>query len=221
VWLGSIEVRVVRPRAGSAAGLTLVVKGGHNDEHHNHNDVGEVVVAGDGVPVLVDAGRPTYTADTFGPNRYGLWMMQSRWHNVPLIRGAAQAAGRERRASAVDVLPDGLALDLHEAYDVPGLRGWRRTARLIDGEVLVRDVWRLVPWDGEGPEPRTLSCLLVAGAVATPVHLVWPTDIDAHVSPRPLDDPMLSSVWGSQLTRIELDVTGRAALDVVVRQVEP
>ena len=235
VWLGSIEVRVVRPLAGSAAGLTLVVKGGHNDEHHNHNDVGEVIVAGDGVPVLVDAGRPTYTADTFGPNRYGLWMMQSRWHNVPLIRGAAQAPGREHRASAVDVLPDGLALDLHEAYEVAGLRGWRRTARLIDGEVLVRDVWRLVPWDGEGPEPRTLSCLLVAGAVtlvsggaevvpldgATPVRLAWPTDIDVHVSPRPLDDPMLSSVWGSQLTRIELDVTGRAALDVVVRQVEP
>lgn len=235
VWLGSIEVRVVRPRASSAAGLTLVVKGGHNDEHHNHNDVGEVFVASDGVPVLVDAGRPTYKAETFGPNRYGLWMMQSGWHNVPLIRGTAQSPGRERRASAVEVLPDGLALDLHEAYEVSGLHGWRRTARLADGTVVVRDAWRLDPWGGDDPEPATLSCLLVAGAVtlvpggaeivpldgATPVRLEWDSGIDARVSPRPLDDPMLSSVWGSQLTRIELDVTGREALDVVARQVEP
>ena len=48
--------------AGSPDGLTLAAKGGHNGEHHNHNDVGSFVVASDGVPVLVDAGRPTYTA---------------------------------------------------------------------------------------------------------------------------------------------------------------
>ncbi|MBK7819975.1 MAG: heparinase II/III family protein [Tessaracoccus sp.] len=235
VWLESIQVRLVRPSAGSAAGLTLAVKGGHNDEHHNHNDVGEVVVASDGVPVLVDAGRPTYTAETFGPNRYRLWMTQSAWHNVPLVRGTAQAVGRERRASTVEVLPDGLALDLHEAYDVRGLHSWRRTARLTDGVVTVRDAWRLDPRAGDRPEPRTVSYFLAAGAVtlyeggatvapldgAPPVRMEWSGEIKAHVSLRPLDDPMLSSVWGSQLARIELDVTGREACEVVVRQVGP
>ena len=49
------------------------------------------VVAVSGVPVLVDAGRPTYTAQTFGPDRYDIWTMQSSWHNVPEIRGTAQA----------------------------------------------------------------------------------------------------------------------------------
>ena len=48
----------------------------------------------DGVPVLVDPGRPTYTAQTFGPDRYDIWTMQSTWHNVPEIRGTAQAPGR-------------------------------------------------------------------------------------------------------------------------------
>ncbi|MFT3888754.1 MAG: heparinase II/III family protein [Arachnia sp.] len=232
VWLPSTEVRVVRSVGGSVAGLTLAVKGGHNDEHHNHNDVGEVVVASDGVPVLVDAGRPTYTAETFGPNRYRLWMMQSAWHSVPLIRGTAQAPGRERCATEVEALPDGLALGLAAAYPVPGLREWRREARLADGVVTVRDAWSLDPWRGDGPEPPTTVCFLAAGDVrlsagradvvplagARPLRLEWPADIVAALSPRTLDDPMLSSVWGSRLTRIELDVTGREELVVVVRQ---
>ncbi len=88
-------------RAGSAAGLALAVKGGHNGEHHNHNDVGSFVVASDGVPVIVDAGRPTYTAQTFGPDRYAIWTMQSGWHNVPVIGGREQLPGREHAARDV------------------------------------------------------------------------------------------------------------------------
>lgn len=233
VWLESVQLRLVRERADSFAGLTLVVKGGHNDEHHNHNDVGEVVVASDGVPVLVDAGRPTYTAATFGPERYRLWPMQSAWHNVPRVRGTQQAAGRGFRATAVEPLDNGLALDLATAYPVEGLAGWRRSARLTDGTIAVRDAWQLVPWPGAEPEPPTTVCFLVAGRVtlspgraevvplagATPLRLEWPADIPAHSSLRTVDDPMLNTVWGDRLTRIELDVTGRHDLLVTVRQV--
>ena len=104
VWLPSTQVlRRARARRGSADGLTLAVKGGHNGEHHNHNDVGSFVVASDGVPVIVDAGRPTYTAQTFGPDRYDIWTMQSSWHNVPEIDGVAQDAGAVHAASDVVV----------------------------------------------------------------------------------------------------------------------
>lgn len=233
VWLESIQLRLVRGWAGSPAGLTVAVKGGHNAEHHNHNDVGEVVIASDGVPVLVDAGRPTYTAATFGPDRYDLWTMQSGWHNVPLVRQTMQAPGREFRATAVKPLPDGLALDLAAAYPVPGLTGWHRVARLIGDEVSIRDAWQLAPWQGDGPEPATTVHFLIAGEVtvspgrsdvcpledATPVRLEWPPDIPVSSCSQPLDDPMLSTVWGDRLTRIELDVTGRHELAVVVRQV--
>ena len=235
VWLESIQLRLVREQPGSAAGLTLAVKGGHNDEHHNHNDVGEVVVASDGVPVLVDAGRPTYTAATFGPDRYGLWMMQSGWHSVPLVRQTMQAPGRRFRAGSVEPLPDGLSLDLAAAYPVAGLIGWQRVARLADGRVSIRDNWQLTPWAAEEPEPATTVRFLIAGEVAvwpgradvrplagaTPIRLEWPPDIPVSSCPRPLDDPMLSSVWGDRLTRIELDVTGRQQLGVTIRQVIP
>jgi hypothetical protein len=241
VWLPSTQLAVARPEGGSRAGLTLAVKGGHNGEHHNHADVGEVVVASDGVPVLVDAGRPTYTAQTFGPDRYALWMMQSAWHTVPQVRGAVQgvgagfaAAGAVHRADAAGTT---VALELAGAYrEAPGLRSWRREARLErdTGRVVVRDAWDLDPWSSADPEPATTVHVLLAGRVrleepgaavveplegATPVRLAWDPTAVATLTARPLDDPMLSDVWGAHLTRLELDVTGARELDLVVGQV--
>lgn len=232
VWLESVQVRVVRERSGTAEGLTLAVKGGHNGEHHNHNDVGEVIVASDGVPVLVDAGRPTYTAATFGPDRYSLWMMQSQWHNVPLVRGVQQSLGHEFRATRVSPVSDGLDLDLAEAYPVPGLAHWRRSARLVYHQAVLHDSWDLAPWTGDEPEPPTLICFLVSGSVqlskgsariipldgARALRLSWPDTVAGTLTRRPVHDPMLDSVWGPELNRIELDVTGRAELSVVVLQ---
>ncbi|WP_425955483.1 heparinase II/III domain-containing protein [Xylanimonas sp. McL0601] len=184
VWLPSVQVLVARERPGSDTGLTLAAKGGHNGEHHNHADVGSFVVASDGVPVLVDAGRPTYTAATFGPDRYSVWPMQSAWHNVPEVRGAAQGIGRRFAASVVRAVTragedgaessaedraSGVALDLAEVFPVPGLRTWRREAvlhRAPSARVEVRDAWELDAWDGPGDEPPTVVRLLVAGEVS-------------------------------------------------------
>jgi hypothetical protein len=148
-WFASTQVLLARPAAGSPAGLTLAIKGGHNGEHHNHNDVGSVVVALGGVPVLVDAGRPTYTAQTFGPDRYSIWTMRSGWHNVPQIRGSEQAPGREYAArDAVVTMDDtrsGLTLDLADAYPRADVGGWRRDAWLerATGRITIRDSWTL------------------------------------------------------------------------------
>ena len=229
VWLESLQIRIIR-----SDGLTLAVKGGHNDEHHNHNDVGEVIVASDGVPVLVDAGRPTYTAETFGPNRYKLWMMQSAWHNVPLIRGVQQGIGAEYQARNVIPLEDGMKLDLTAAYPLPQLRSWSRTARLDENQILIDDVWELDPWTGVDAEPPTRIQFLVAGDLectagqalitgldgSRMVRMTWPEDIRYETEVQELTDPMLSRVWGQDLIRIALDVTGLTKLRVLMEQVE-
>lgn len=222
VWLPSTQVLLARESAGTAAGLTLVVKGGHNAEHHNHNDVGSFIVASDGVPVIVDAGRPTYTKATFGPDRYEIWTMQSCWHNTPTVGGVDQSAGRRFAASEVEArvtdAVTSLSLELGAAYDLDGL-AWRRTAALdrAAGSVRVTDAWHSAGSDG------TRLNLVVAGSVsaladgirvspldgATPVVVRWPAGIRMTGTERMLDDPLLSEVWGERLTRIELDVSSR------------
>lgn len=223
VWLPSTQVLLAREHAATAAGLGLVVKGGHNAEHHNHNDVGSFIVTSDGVPVIVDAGRPTYTKATFGPERYSIWTMQSSWHNTPTIAGVDQSAGREFAASDVEAAVgdavSSLSLDLGAAYGIDG-PAWRRTAALdrTAGVVRVSDAW-----DGAVPGGPTTLNLVVAGSVtaiddgvrvtpldgATPVVIRWPAGIHSAFTERLLDDPMLSEVWGERLTRLELDVSAR------------
>jgi Heparinase II/III-like protein len=225
VWFASTQVLLARPGTDSPTGLTLAVKGGHNGEHHNHDDVGSVVVALDGVPVLVDAGRPTYTAQTFGPDRYDIWTMQSSWHNVPEIRATAQGHGRRYAARDVSRVIAGtrseMTLDLAPAYPRTDVRRWRRTARLdrSTGQVTVRDSWHLEP---AGDDPPTRIHLLLAGRVrageghaevaaldgAGVVMLSWePAHAPCTTTVRHLDDPMLRDVWGDRLTRLDIDVT--------------
>jgi hypothetical protein len=226
VWLPSAQVLLLREKAGSAKGITLAVKGGHNGEHHNHNDVGGIVVALNGVPVIVDPGRPTYTAQTFGPDRYKIWTMQSSWHCVPEIRATPQAPGPQYAARDVtphleDGEPAGLALDIAAAYPLQGPAHWRRDARLDrrSRSVRVTEEWKLPADDREAP---TRIHLMLAGSVeiregqatvqaiedAGSLLITWnPQQATATATPRTLDDPWLADVWGEQLTRLELDVT--------------
>ncbi|MFI5916737.1 heparinase II/III family protein [Dactylosporangium sp. NPDC051541] len=213
VWFPSTQVLIAR----DPTGLTLAVKGGHNGEHHNHNDVGSVVVALRGVPVLVDPGRPTYTAQTFSPRRYELWMMQSGWHNTPVPGGVFQEAGVAFAAADVAVEDSGLSLELGGAY--PGGHRWRRTARRerASGRVTVVDVWELAGGGG-----TTEIRWMIAGSVraedgraeidaldgAGTVVLTWSPAAPCAVVRRDLDDPMLSDVWGERLHRLDIDVTG-------------
>lgn len=237
-WFPDNELLIARESEESARGLALAIKGGHNDEHHNHNDIGSFIVSVDGVPVLVDAGRATYRAETFGPNRYDLWNMQSSWHNLPEVRGTAQADGRDYAASDVAVrlgeTPE-LGLDLVGAYPAADLRSWRRAARLEPAgtesaaRVVIDDTWDLAPWT-DGPEPETTIHLLVAGgldardgeAVVAPldnaprVRVRWVPPVSPHLERRELDDPLLRGVWGEHLTRIGLPVTGHFAMRVTV-----
>ena len=172
VWLESTEMLIARVAEGSSDGLTLAIKGGTNGEHHNHNDVGSFVVASDGVPVIVDAGRPTYTAATFGPDRYDIWTMQSSWHTVPEIRGTAQGVGAAFAASGVVASigehATSIDLDLAAAYPVPALQSWRRSAELDRAHGTGHDrptPGSSTPGRMPTPEPPTTVRLLVAGEV--------------------------------------------------------
>lgn len=90
---------VIAREETNAKGFYFTAKGGDNNEHHNHNDVGSFMLYYDGKPVFMDVGVGTYTRQTFSPERYSIWTMQSNYHNLPLINGVAQKAGGEFKAT--------------------------------------------------------------------------------------------------------------------------
>jgi hypothetical protein len=44
IWLPETRVMVACDAAGSSQGYYPAIKGGHNNESHNHNDVGHFII---------------------------------------------------------------------------------------------------------------------------------------------------------------------------------
>ena len=83
----------------SKNGIGFAIKGGNNNEPHNHNDVGSFLYLAEGEQVLCDLGAGEYTAEYFGAGRYGILCNSSEGHSVPIINGEFQQAGVQHRAS--------------------------------------------------------------------------------------------------------------------------
>lgn len=130
-WFPDVQVMTAR----SAKGLYLATHGGHNDESHNHNDVGDFILYANGQPVIIDAGRGTYTANTFSKRRYQLWFTRSQYHNLPIINGFGQKEGRKYEARNVRYQQtpafSSLSMDISKAFpDSAGLASWNRAVTL-------------------------------------------------------------------------------------------
>lgn len=76
--------------------IGLAIKGGNNNEPHNHNDIGSFILSYAGEIFLADLGCGEYTKDYFKDDtRYKIFNNRSLSHNVPLINGEEQKAGEE------------------------------------------------------------------------------------------------------------------------------
>ncbi len=129
-WFDQAGILICRPAANSAARMAVALKGGHNNEHHNHNDVGSFVVVLGDKPLLLDPGGEVYTARTFSSRRYESNVLNSFGHPVPRVAGKLQRTGRQAAARIVshDFTDDAdtLVLDITSAYDVPELKKLER-----------------------------------------------------------------------------------------------
>jgi len=129
-WFGDAQVLLTRSPAGGGVPFGAAIKGGHNAEHHNHNDLGSYTVVLDGVEMLGDPGGEIYTRRTFSRERYTSKVLNSYGHPVPVVAGQLQSDGRQAAARVTgqtfDDALDRLELDLTAAYPVPELTGLRR-----------------------------------------------------------------------------------------------
>ncbi len=83
--------------AENPKGCGFAIKGGHNAEPHNHNDVGSFIYLNGKETVACDLGAGEYTADYFGAKRYEILCNSSLGHSLPVIGGKGQKEGKDAR----------------------------------------------------------------------------------------------------------------------------
>ncbi|MBN2312279.1 MAG: heparinase II/III family protein [Sedimentisphaerales bacterium] len=145
-WFDQAGILICRPAANSLSEFAVALKGGHNNEHHNHNDVGSFVVVVGDKPLLIDPGGEVYTKRTFSNQRYVSNVLNSFGHPVPRVAGKLQRTGRQAQGRVIRHSftddADTLVLDIASAYDVPELRKLERTfvySRTGTGSLTVTD----------------------------------------------------------------------------------
>ena len=175
-------------------GLFIAIKGGHNHESHNHNDVGQFVIAKNGRFIVLDLGSATYDKKTFSKQRYENYPQSGLSHNPLVFNDIPQEAGNGH-ASLFEVDGDENAftcrLEISGCYPASiGLLSYYRTLT-YDGHVLkVQDEWKAsallkpsMTLLHEMPEP-SFNCLL-----------------PKTTEPFPINDAWLQSNWGDMLYR--------------------
>ncbi len=209
VWLPDLQVRLVEKN-----GLIAAMKGGHNAENHNHNDVGSFLLMAGGDMQVVDAGNMVYTSKTFSARRYELWNCRAMYHNVPMIDGLEQQPGIEYAARDVQCLPDGMTLDIAGAYPTEaGAKACLRTFRLGDEGFTVRDEIKL---DGEKPVAwvfmlRHEPTIALNGCTAeNGFRIRWGEGLSAAVEAIDVTDGRMKNSYPGTLWRLTLTAASSA-----------
>ena len=203
----------------------FAAKGGHNNESHNHNDIGTFILYKEGTPMFIDAGVGTYTKQTFSSDRYAIWTMQSNWHNLPQINGHVQRNGPKYKSSSTSVnYSKGkkvFRLDLSSAYpDSTECSSWMREYVLTDHMLTITDSYSLrtrksgdvfnflvqgkifLPGDMiEGGYIVRKGEVIISNA-GVMMRLAYPTATTPSVDMVSLDDARLSKVWGNSIGRV-------------------
>jgi hypothetical protein len=178
-WLPDLEVMIARDQEGTTDGFFVAAKGGHNEESHNHNDIGNYVVYYNGFPLLIDVGRGTYTRKTFSDRRYEIWYNCSEFHNLPTINSHDQLPGAQYKASQVAYKTgkdySSLTLDIASSYsDEAGIDSWTRMIKLNRGKnVQIDDALKLTR--AESIVQHLMTCY--------PAEVTKPGELVIHFAP--------------------------------------
>ena len=237
VWLPDLQVFTARSEGGSSQGLFVAAKGGHNDESHNHNDIGNFIIYGDGQPLFIDIGAATYTDKSFNNQRYQQPNTRSAYHNVPIINGCEQQEGRLFQAKKLKYTNKRdwarWSADLASAYpDKAKVSQWTRTIRIDrNRQITVNERYKLKQY--LAPSQIILICstspllvkpgLLLIATTAGNYHLSYnPTQVEPQIEKIDCDDTVTRNSWGQyDLHRIKLSVAGTSLKGEITYKIQP
>lgn len=243
VWLPDLQVMAARDQQGTTKGFYVAAKGGHNDESHNHNDIGNYVVYYDGQPLLIDVGRGTYTRKTFSDKRYEIWYNVSAYHNLPSVNGEMQLPGRRFKASDVSYKSAKtyaqFTLDIAQAYsEDASINHWERTIRLNRGKnvqirntinlkkanKLVEHIMTCYPAEVFKPGELLIHYKTKEGKDHDFVINYDPRQLVANVEKVPLvamEDQGILKKWGDTIYRINFEVIVPIITDNIAFEIRP
>ncbi len=234
-WYPETEHAYLRTKNGWFIG----VKGGHNNESHNHNDVGSGVFFVENCPILIDPGVSTYGKNTFGENRYTNWHIQSQWHNAPVINGQMQRNGKEFKASgtACDIRRNVFTTDIAGAYPAEAqVEKWQRTWAVNKKEMVMTDCFKLKertapvienfvtdhPVYAEGavvegykvkPGEAVIAATSFDGSNKVYILMTFPKELKAEAQMKELDDKRMQKSWKGEVYRLQLTAPENAPLE--------
>jgi hypothetical protein len=186
----------------------------------------------DGRPVLIDVGLRQYTRDTFTERRYENWVVQSAYHNVPLVNGCMQEAGARfaAREAAFDPGSPGspgkdvvrFSMEIAGAYPpAAGLVRWNRTSILdrTTGTIAIRDDFQFTAPDNCYEQRFITPCRprIAGGEVVLPLDPELAVTLSSAPAPGrislhaiALKDGHLKHAWGDTLfqVRLHFDIVG-------------
>lgn len=193
----------------------MAAKGGYNAESHNHNDAGTFSLWYKNTPVFIDAGVGTYTRQTFGPERYSIWTMRSKYHNLPTINGVEQNFGKEFKATNLKVNAGKKQLSMNIATAYPAeakAQNWTRSYQLNEKALIINDRFTLKN-AGKANEihfmlhskPEIQKNKIVVAVNGAKMQMTFDSNtFETSVESIALDDVRLSRVWGDEIFRLTL-----------------
>ena len=188
----------------------LGAKAGHNDEFHNHNDVGSFIVAKDDVIAFCDPGIGAYSRQYFAAEtRYQHLLCSSRGHSTPIINGEEQKEGNRGICDILELNEGRFTFDMKKAYVVDTLESLVRDFDCNDECFTLTDTYKFSEMPTALTE-RFVSCLpitLEGGMIKSGNStLVFDTDkFDVNIASEDAHGEKLKTLYYVDFTPRSLD----------------
>ena len=136
---------------------SFVAKGGHNNENHNHNDIGTFALFAGGRRIFPDVRSHKYDAIYFGSDRYNeeVFAAGSMGHSVPIVDGKYQMPGKDYKGVITDSSDDIFEVNISGAYDTE-ITSLKVRYELSENTVKVK-------YTIDEPKAHTLKLRFIAG----------------------------------------------------------